>query len=505
MVHNQKREFFQKIDGPLSALACNCLQLSCLLPGRDSYCTYHSTADTANWMGQLVGQTVAGNSDDSKFTLRDLVLPGSHDSASGTIGPCKPFSAAGRTQNLTVGQQLEAGVRYLDVRVAASTKGGDLLSIWHGCLEGGKFEDVLQEVTDFVQNHDKEVIILELVPEFGKKFDAEQRRNCLDLTHQLLGGGSIIIPGDQLHDIIENKPFVEVAVQPQSVAVLLHGRFFEGEGMGMTEEEITAKYGFVNSAQVLCNPWNNTRDLTELMAKNLKTVEECETLRGKLLSNQFLVTPGVGGVNDIVGALTGKNSLRPVSHACRLYGPGVLDSFLCQQADKAWNIVALDFVDLCPDITDYLIALNWKHVVTMKVLLAAICVNGSDQDATKKVQSFLYRDAVLFFVDPEEDLGAGVDQFTFTVAYSLTSGKSNVQYHVVTVDVGGDCPVIISPFCFNKGSVHIEVTHDAGATGVVHRGKTYATKAEVGSGGNSGTWTTFEYHIDGTQCEFNMV
>lgn len=491
-----KKDYFHKLDGPLSALACNCLQLSCMLPSRDTYCTYTSTANTANWMGQLVAEVK-----DNKMTLRDMVIPGTHDSASGTIGPCKPFSAAGRTQNISIRLQLEEGVRYLDVRVATSSKSKDRLSIWHGCLEGGIFEDVLQEVSDFVQDHPNEVIILELVPEYGKQFDVAQKRSCLDVAQQLLSADNII-PGSELRDIIENKPFTELAKQKQRVAVLLHDRFFEGDGMGMTEEEITEKYGFVKSGQFLRNPWHNTRDSKELLDKNLKTVEELKKFRGRLLSNQFVATPGVSGIPEIIGALTGKNSLRPVSHACRLYQTGVLDRFLRQHADKAWNIVSLDFIELCPDITEVCIALNWTHV-TMKILLAAVCVDDSNRDVTEKVQFFLCRETALFLVDPGGDLGIAEEHFALTVAYSLSSDDgTTIQYYVTTFDVDCDCPILISPFCCNEGALKIEITEDNGVTGVVHRGKLYTTKAEA-KGGESGT--IFEYNIDGTNCEFNIV
>lgn len=501
MVHNQKRDFFDKLDGPLSALACNCFQLSCLIPGRESYCIYESSADTSNWMGQLV----ASLSPTSTMTLRDMVLPGSHDSASGTIGPFKPFSAAGRTQNYSAGQQLQAGIRYLDLRVASSAKGGDILSIWHGCLEGGNFEEVLQDIATFVQDHPKEFIVLELVPEFGKKFGTDQRRRCLERAHELLGGDRTIIPGDQLREIVSTKPYAHVADLPQSVAVLLHDRFFEGDGIGMTDAEVTAKFGFVKGGKFLKNPWNNTRDITELLAKNLKTVEDLATVRDRFVSNQFLVTPGVGNANDVINALMGKNSLRPVSHACRLYAPNVMDRFLCQQADKSWNIVALDFVDLCPDITDFMIALNWKNSVTMKVSLAAICVDGANQDVTSTVQANMFRDAVVFLVDPETDVASGSSNFNLAVAYSLThrnDSKKAVQHFVTTVDVSCDSPVIISPYCCNKTSQTVEITADNGVTGVAFRGQVFPTKAQVADANGS---AVFEYNIDGAKCDFHVV
>jgi hypothetical protein len=457
---------------------------------------------TAQWMEQLVASAPPNHT----FTLRDLVLPGTHDSGSGTIGRFKVFSAAGRTQNLSLYEQLKAGIRYLDVRVANGTTGGDdVLSIWHGCLEGGNLDKSLQGVADFLQEHTKELVVIELVPEYGKKFSANQKRCCLDIAHRLLGGSERIISADQLREIIESKPFGQViSSMSQRVIVLLHNRFFEGDdAVGMSMEDIISKYGFGKGDELLSNPWNNTRDCTELMQKNLSSVQQFAPFRDHLLSNQFVATPGVsGGAKDVVGVLTGANSLRPVSHACRLYAPNSLDRFLCQNADEAWNIVALDFVDLCPEITDFLISLNWKHAVTMNVLFAATRLDGKNVDVTTKVQALLKRNAVVYVPDPNQDLQTGSESFTLTVAYSLDVNQKNQQFHVLTMDVVNDAPVILSPFCYNEGSSHVPITADNGGTGFVCRGKVYTTQAEVPNESNS---TLLEYHIEESHCKFNVV
>jgi hypothetical protein len=514
VLQNKKRDFFTSIDTPLSSVLCNCFQISCMMPNRSTYCTYSSTAKTAAWMDQLL-QHIQQSSIETTFTLRDMVLPGTHDSGSGTISAWKPFSAAGRTQNLSLYEQLQHGIRYLDVRVANGTTGGDdILSIWHGCLEGDNFTNAIQGIADFVQEHTNELIVCEIVPEYSKTFNCNQKRHCLDIVRNTLGADHIV-PADQIRDIIETKPFVQVmSNMSQRIIVLLHNRFFEGgDGVAidMTAEQVAEQYSYGTTEAYLRNPWNDTRNCTELMEKNLTTVQQFVDFRGRLLSNQFVCTPGVsGGISDIIGLFTGKNSLRPVSYACRLYGPNMLDTFFCTHADQSWNIIALDFMDLCPEITDFLITLNWKYVTTMKVLLAAVNVNGTNTDVTSKIQSFLYRSTVLFLTDPISNIldtqgseGTSSSSFTLTVAYSLTSGTAKISHCVITIDVSGDAPVLISPFGSNEGSMSVCITEDNGTTGVVYRDKIYTTKAEVVDGAPSGTM--IEYSIDSSHCQFHMI
>ena len=65
--------------------------------------------------------------------FRDLLIVGSHHSASYTIHPNFPFSAIGRCQNLPIVQQLEAGVRLLDLRVGGrrGNQGHSNVTVWH--------------------------------------------------------------------------------------------------------------------------------------------------------------------------------------------------------------------------------------------------------------------------------------------------------------------------------------------------------------------------------------
>lgn len=132
------------------------------------------TINTNNWMEQL-GNAIG------PVKLRNLFIPGSHDSgsynitANSGIGPddgipgwLQPFIngsdtlrqiAAGwaAAQGQNVYQQLNNGIRYLDLR--AATRGSEIWLL-HG-FYSVNVDDVLQDVARFVSENRQEIIILD--------------------------------------------------------------------------------------------------------------------------------------------------------------------------------------------------------------------------------------------------------------------------------------------------------------------------------------------------------
>ncbi|XP_069101291.1 PI-PLC X domain-containing protein 3-like [Argopecten irradians] len=128
-----------------------------------------------DWMSHLPESCV-------QTPLNQLAIPGSHNtfsysiSPSGDVGPDQPqwiqdltrmFGTAGKdtlcrwalTQNLTVSQQLEHGIRYLDCRVCWSSKTHNFHFL-HGLI-GATVSKCLDEVNVFLEKHPKEVVILD--------------------------------------------------------------------------------------------------------------------------------------------------------------------------------------------------------------------------------------------------------------------------------------------------------------------------------------------------------
>jgi 1-phosphatidylinositol phosphodiesterase len=89
--------------------------------------------------------------DDARVTT--LSIPGTHDSCSvdGLLG-------FGKTQNLDLADQLDAGIRFVDIRLAHYR---DNLFVHHDVVHMGKcYADVLNTCTDFLRQHPSETIFL---------------------------------------------------------------------------------------------------------------------------------------------------------------------------------------------------------------------------------------------------------------------------------------------------------------------------------------------------------
>ena len=128
----------------------------------------------SSWMSKL---------DDNK-AIREIAIPGTHDSGS-------LFSFAGFTgqcQSLSLMDQLELGVRFLDIRLELH---GDSLIVCHGFTKQNmKFQKVDETVVKFLKEHPKETIFMSIkneesstmsVPHFEEVLKKEMTKDYYDL------------------------------------------------------------------------------------------------------------------------------------------------------------------------------------------------------------------------------------------------------------------------------------------------------------------------------------
>lgn len=117
-------------------------------PGSD----YHFT-DRSQWMREQL--------DLERTRVKDVIWPGTHDSATDKIGlpyTTRPFA---QCQTLPIYRQLQQGVRVLDIRV---DKDG---FVCHGILTSYKIDVVISAVKRFLYETTVEFIILEIRTEYG--------------------------------------------------------------------------------------------------------------------------------------------------------------------------------------------------------------------------------------------------------------------------------------------------------------------------------------------------
>jgi hypothetical protein len=423
--------------------------------------------------------------------LRDVMVPGTHDSASYTISPLQLFSGVGRTQNLSVQDQLLAGARYIDVRLANAKKRKGL-SIWHGCLEGGALMEVLEEVEEFLKNHEQEFVVLELVPEYGRAFATDARVDMLKSVHQQLG--SRAVPADQVENLLSSWTLKNLAESGKQVVVLLHPRFYEG--LQLSQEEIANTYNMSSSREWILSKWHNTRQIGQLLDWNLEFVQKHGKNQNKWLNDQFILTPGVGSASDVLNALIGQNSLQPVTWARKLYKDGQLANYLRKHADEPWNIFVLDYIELCPTVVHFAIGLNFSADLT--VLVAAMW-NGNDAsngsiDVTEKLIPFVKRDRVLLLTNIVRDLELNTDEGILTIAYRVKD-----VYHVMSLDFEACSQALLSAFSHNDDA--LVVTIDGPAARYICRDQMCPRKQDLR--GKAGT--VLEYDRTDARCQFKIT
>ncbi|KAI9825562.1 MAG: hypothetical protein M1826_006952 [Phylliscum demangeonii] len=141
---------------------------------QDAYMTIFSSAALDGWMGRLHDET----------PLSAPSMPGTHNSPA-----CYPALPSVRCQAVGVREQLDNGVRFLDLRVQvenADNRAQDGLILVHGAfpisLTGKKYlRPVVQEVLAFLDQHPTETVILSLKREgTGSATDAQLSQRLRD-------------------------------------------------------------------------------------------------------------------------------------------------------------------------------------------------------------------------------------------------------------------------------------------------------------------------------------
>ena len=102
-----------------------------------------------DWLGQMSDLTL----------IKDISLPGSHD----TMALYSIGDLAGRCQSLSLASQLEAGVRFLDIRLQNQN---DTLKAVHGIVdEKEKFPSIVNTIDTFLTEHPTEFVIVSIKEE----------------------------------------------------------------------------------------------------------------------------------------------------------------------------------------------------------------------------------------------------------------------------------------------------------------------------------------------------
>ncbi|MGW3800047.1 phosphatidylinositol-specific phospholipase C [Streptomyces clavifer] len=129
-----------------------------LIGGTPAVAAADRALGTQDWMGGIADST----------PLQRLTIPGTHNSGARHGGL---WTAC---QNTTVAEQLNSGVRFLDIRCRIS---GDAYAIHHGAYyQHLNFDDVLGACRDFLAQRPSETVLMRVKQEYSQESDAAFRR-----------------------------------------------------------------------------------------------------------------------------------------------------------------------------------------------------------------------------------------------------------------------------------------------------------------------------------------
>ncbi|XP_069141093.1 PI-PLC X domain-containing protein 2-like [Argopecten irradians] len=260
-----------------------------------------------SWMSELPGHL-------TRVPLSCLAIPGSHDSGAyaldksagvsvdeprlvsflGSLCCGAGLSVVNRwsvTQDLSLGQQLEAGIRYLDLRVCVKPQTADTHFL-HG-LYGTKVLTALKEVKDFLDKNPKEFILLDF--NHFHNMDAICHKQLLTDLKTLFG--ALIMP-------------VDVNMSPWRMTL---------ENIWETPMRVMIFYSDDTSANMkefwpgfaIPSPWPNTSDprvLIDFLENNYNAKHRNNN--GNFYVWQGVLTPGAGTImSHLCGSL--KESVVP--------------------------------------------------------------------------------------------------------------------------------------------------------------------------------------------------
>ena len=276
------------------------------------------------------------------FTGEQALIPliystliGSHDAASHNLGGL--FKRWALTQTHGIKDQLEAGARYLDIRITCNSKGHFI--VHHGPVLGeSASEEVLQPLTEFLREHPKEVVLMKL--QFSGMTKAQitafLQSECAELTAQHALNNKDSAGRRRPAGLIN----YETARNEQRNLVITINDEALDESERLTREELGDK-AWKHQEQAV-DMWPNASDASEVKKYNEKAVlQRISTRRNR--NAQLGILQLQTNVNPYKALKGGLNSIWRLASFSNYEIPGILH-YWHGEFGFSPNIILQDFI-----------------------------------------------------------------------------------------------------------------------------------------------------------------
>lgn len=250
-----------------------------------------------------------------------------NDTILGTV-----FTSLCKTQDKSIKEQLEGGIRYLDLRVVRHEENGNFYTC-HGvfCVD---MKTVIDDINEFLNENEKEIVLLD----FNHLFN-------MDGHHKEFLDSILATLGDKVAKFSKLKadsPVEDYWKAGAQVVILYCG-----------DQVIGRCKGKVWAQSEISSPWPNATDISILHDKLNESVENRS--KDKFFVLQGLLTPDANLVKEEILANNVSTSLETIAKRVSSKVVGWIEQEWYEQIQ---NVVIVDFFEKCSMVPTII---NWNR------------------------------------------------------------------------------------------------------------------------------------------------
>lgn len=354
--------------------------------------------------------------------LRDLKVPGTHDSNTYTFGGFSLAASFAKCQKITITEQLNMGVRMLDLRYGpnekvlnvpdALAKKLPVIVDQHGPVAGGDFMKHLNEIRTFVEKHPDEFIFLNV--QWEKQMDHNRNQYLIGELSRIFS--EYLIKKSDLEtwfhpmtvtfgDVLNHRPRILLVTRSS----LWNTTYTSGDQC--------AEMGIHENNRFLASRWHDEHDPDRLFAANADDINKrdvCEDLQNHFLVSQLIITLK-SDMKFILGHLFTGTYPTISQMNKKLHKSRALQKFLFWALKNGkGNIFMFDFIDHDPLVPMLIVAANSDPKLAIKKFVV------EEKSLMSKAADHSLQDKALFLPKVKYTTrNIGLESSQLLIAYSF--------------------------------------------------------------------------------------
>jgi hypothetical protein len=308
-----------------------------------------------NWMSIL-------RSDISATKLKELVIPGSHDSNTVSLNkwhPGYPFAAC---QSLGIYEQLERGIRMFDLRYGPGNSKLPVVD-QHGPIKGGDFLITFRDIRRFLEKYPDEFIIVNM--QNIEQLPSKSLEFLIDNILSLLG--NYLVTQNDMDEWFDMETVTMGDIFSRQKRILLFSWSSLWEGTKHSAEDCRAM-GIHLQSDCIVSRWHNTDKVDVMFQNNIADLQDwnIRNLHAKKLFAIQIVLTIQGGWKNVMKYFCSLNFPTIYKLASKVIRNNNLLKFLSQALSLGANLIILDYIEIELSAIEMIIMYNVSHVIDVK-------------------------------------------------------------------------------------------------------------------------------------------